>query len=473
MAEEIAQQPTTMSPAARQDMGIGDAYTRIAKAKGPELMGEYGKLAGEKAEAAGKIAGAEAKAKDILASGEADLLRKEAEEGKRLGEEYRAGLRTYEEFRPTQETAADLIGLFGLVSFIGSSMSGQGKYSGLAAMNNMGAAMQGYRQGRKDLFEKEMKEFEKNVQSAKAFNEQQKTLYDISMNQLATNNKAGMAGLRELAQKETGGVADQYVKRAQFEELGKFLEKRIEAFERMRDRMATMAAKAGVGTGVGSPVDFVKQNFGAQLKDKEARELTTISSAMGRVESLLGQVKASPEIVGRSNQIKAYVDKYVNSVKGMGEPPSDAESGLDQKALIFAKDYAAYLVSYERAIAGGAKGFTVALQRRFNELMKQEQFTPEGFEGLMRSQARELASQAVTIAPGVTLPKLVGAGSSLAANADLPYAKEGAEAILRSETAPAAAKTMPSGDKLKAYAAAHFGGDENAAKEFLRSQGYQ
>ena len=68
MAEEIAQQPTTMSPAARQDMGIGDAYTRIAKAKGPELMGEYGKLAGEKAEAAGKIAGAEAKAKDILLS---------------------------------------------------------------------------------------------------------------------------------------------------------------------------------------------------------------------------------------------------------------------------------------------------------------------------------------------------------------------------------------------------------------------
>ena len=36
-----------------------------------------------------------------------------------------------------------------------------------------------------------------------------------------------------------------------------------------------------------------------------------------------------------------------------------------------------------------------------------------------------------------------------------------------------AKKPMPTGDKLKAYAAAHFKGDENAAREYLKTQGYE
>ena len=39
----------------------------------------------------------------------------------------------------------------------------------------------------------------------------------------------------------------------------------------------------------------------------------------------------------------------------------------------------------------------------------------------------------------------------------------------------AASKPMPTGEKLEAYTRAHpeFGGDQEKAKEFLRSQGYQ
>jgi hypothetical protein len=34
-------------------------------------------------------------------------------------------------------------------------------------------------------------------------------------------------------------------------------------------------------------------------------------------------------------------------------------------------------------------------------------------------------------------------------------------------------KPMPTGDKLKAYADANFGGDQKEAQKFLRSQGFQ
>lgn len=295
MAEELAQDKS-LSPETRQDIGIGDYYTKIAKSKGGDLMGMYGKVSGEKAESAGKIAGAEAKAKGIMAEGEATLAREEAEKGEKIGKEYRESLRTFDEFKPTQETAADLIGLFGLISFIGAGMGGQGKYSGLAAMNNMGAAMQGYRSGRKDLFEREMKEFEKNVQSAKAFNEQQKTLYDIAMNQLATNTKAGLASLRELAQKETGSVAAEYVKKAQFEELGKFLEKRIDAFEKMKDRMAVMASKTNAIGAMPKDKDTLNQYRARFETIKNIDEIKTLLNDP-KYAALIGpETKFTPEV---------------------------------------------------------------------------------------------------------------------------------------------------------------------------------
>jgi hypothetical protein len=74
--------------------------------------------------------------------------------------------------------------------------------------------------------------------------------------------------------------------------------------------------------------------------------------------------------------------------------PSDKEaidSGMSQKTLIFAKKYAAYLVGYEQALAGGAKGFTVQFQKRFNELMQSNQFNPEGFKALMDEQISEIS----------------------------------------------------------------------------------
>ena len=42
-----------------------------------------------------------------------------------------------------------------------------------------------------------------------------------------------------------------------------------------------------------------------------------------------------------------------------------------------------------------------------------------------------------------------------------------------SEPASSTAKVMPSGDKLKSYAKAHFNGDETAAKDYLSTQGYK
>jgi len=65
-------------------------------------------------------------------------------------------------FVPSKETAGDLTGLFSTVA-LATFLGGSGQYSGIAALKNMSGAMEGYRKGRKDLFDREMRQFEKNL----------------------------------------------------------------------------------------------------------------------------------------------------------------------------------------------------------------------------------------------------------------------------------------------------------------------
>lgn len=69
-------------------------------------------------------------------------------------------------FEPTRENAADLTALFATTAIAAFMGGGGGRYSGMAALNNMAGAMEGYRKGRKDLFERELKEFDKNFKAA-------------------------------------------------------------------------------------------------------------------------------------------------------------------------------------------------------------------------------------------------------------------------------------------------------------------
>jgi hypothetical protein len=65
------------------------------------------------------------------------------------------------EFHPTQENAASLGALFSLVSTIGMVVGASGKRSATNAMNAMTGMLKGWKEGRKDLYDKEVKEFDK------------------------------------------------------------------------------------------------------------------------------------------------------------------------------------------------------------------------------------------------------------------------------------------------------------------------
>jgi hypothetical protein len=65
------------------------------------------------------------------------------------------------EFHPTKENAQSLGELFSLVATMGLMLGGSGKMAAQGSLDAMGGMLKGWQSGRKDLYEKELKEFDK------------------------------------------------------------------------------------------------------------------------------------------------------------------------------------------------------------------------------------------------------------------------------------------------------------------------
>lgn len=105
-----------------------------------------------------------------------DLEMKKAEResatARSLSQKYESQYKDIPEFKPTPESQQNLVGLFGLIGAIGAFGGGKSYGSALGAMNAMTGMLKGYQEGRKDLFEREKSEFDKNLQAIKAHNDQ-------------------------------------------------------------------------------------------------------------------------------------------------------------------------------------------------------------------------------------------------------------------------------------------------------------
>ena len=168
------------------------------------------------------MARAQFKQQNIEAEGQSKIATDINERVKNIHKDFEEKLKPYEEFHPTKDNWQDLAAMFALTAFAGSATGGGGGYSGMMALNNMAGAMQGYQQGRKDLFDKEMKEWKANMESNKAFNEQQATLLKNAMDALPYDRAQAEALLKEAAAKESGGVLDAMIRKGQYEQAFKF-----------------------------------------------------------------------------------------------------------------------------------------------------------------------------------------------------------------------------------------------------------
>ena len=188
--------------------------------------------------------------------------------------------------------------------------------------------------------------------------------------------------------------------------------------------MTKTASKHGVsGKGVYLENYFPGITFGGTPSQNEEKRSSINAGALSlaTAQDLKQYAKENPQFLGRQGQIAQNVDRYYKSWKASGGT-EDIESMPDdgQPALIFAKKYAAYLVGYEKTLAGSNRGMTVSFQNRFNKLMSQDQFNSQGFSELMNEQMREVARATASKDPAITGKGLIEYGNNIYKRAELP-----------------------------------------------------
>lgn len=373
--------------------------------------------------------------------------------------------KTSEPFIPTQDDVKDIAALYSLVNVVGMAMGAGGKQNSMQAMHAMNGMLEGYQKGRQDLYKKEKDKFDVNMKNLKSrYDMLDKQLKDVmtlaqtdreAARQAADvlfaqtgadfykkmSDKIGLAGLYEYHRQAYDAANKTWAEQKRLETQAEQRNYRERTLAMQERRLQTSEDKArGGGKGgkdFGSPSELVEKTTGAKLKDKDATDVALAANAVGDASAIKQIVKEHPEWVGRSGQIRNFFNRTIESIN-LGQPAPDDKG---QPELVFAKRYAEYLANYERALAGGARGFTVYFQRRFNALLEQNQFNAAGMSNLMDEQIRTITSQVASKSDKITRESLSRLALNIKERSGDEEAVRGLSDMGKTQLEPSAPKT--------------------------------
>jgi len=360
-------------------------------------------------------------------------------------------------FQPTQEDAMSYGQLGSMIATLGVMLGSGGKASAKVALGSMSGMMSGWQKGRKDLWEKEAKTFDKEMARMKSIREGITKDLEMGMKLAATDREASRARFAAAAHKAgANSIIQAQLDRGQNEaalatsksmftlEQG-VKEKRRNAAAKQTEREdaerrhnqlrsdATQAKREKENVKFfGSVPEYVQKFTGSKLKEKDAGEIMIAANAVGDAFAIRQIIADNPEWVGRTGQIKNLFNRTIESIN-LGEPAPDDKG---QPELIFAKRYAEYLVNYERALAQGARGFTVYFQNRFNKLLEQNQFNAAGISNLMDEQVRTITAGAASKAPNLNRQNLIRMAYDVKSRAGDDEATRGMQQLIGGEQSP-------------------------------------
>jgi hypothetical protein len=311
-----------------------------------------------------------------------------AEKGREQYDRYETEKAKYPapEFHPTQDNAMDLGSLFSMVATMGVALGGSGKLSSLNALNSMGGMLKGWQSGRKDLYERELKNFDKEMTRIKQIREDlQKDLENYQKLQV-TDKEAALAKAEEIAVKHPGVIAANI--RAGKADVAATIAKRMTDFEekqvelKMRAESNLIAKQQMMLMSGGAAAEIYKRT-GVFIKNpKEVGEVTSYAQGLRGIEDLQKRMQ-DPEIeLGVKGKIAPFLEKLA-SVDQNTDPAAVVNATLTatDKTTVFLKD--ALLASYdiERAAQGGR--LTVDMVKRTTPVLDPTNYTKEAYNTIL------------------------------------------------------------------------------------------
>jgi hypothetical protein len=177
------------------------------------------------------------------ATGARDAQRGLAAAERAAAEQFRS--RPIPAFVPTQETAADMGTLFSLLAVAGQALGGKGKTGAMAAMAGMTGMLNGWRQGRQDLYQKERQNFEAGLRQIQAQNQALQENYTRATRAAQIDMQGALAEAERRAIELGAPLAALAARRAGFQGFNTVDQSRLQVVSQLESRVqAQVAAEA-------------------------------------------------------------------------------------------------------------------------------------------------------------------------------------------------------------------------------------
>lgn len=359
-------------------------------------------------------------------------------------------------FAPTKDTAMDLATLYSLIGVVGFAIGAGGKGNAMAAMSAMNGMAEGFQKGRADLYAREKDQFDANMKQLKTRADTlgreleritKLAAYDRQKAELEADAlfaEQGANFLKEYTKKyglpKSLELAKQNVQSAQ--KMFELKEKQEETARNKADERAFRLQLAGMQMETRRDIAAMKGGGGRDQK------LTKEERAAHRLRTnLIPELEEGIQILDRLNQEGKW--NKMTTLLALDTRAAEVAFKSDPEALKLIRTFAFFR---SKEFETGGKALTRMEDKILAPLYRSDLRVYEAVRNAMNQGVIEMSREKEKLED--QFPSL-GGGSDTGGR----------------ETS----KPMPTGARLKAYTDAHpeFKGNEEAAKEFLRSQGYR
>ena len=147
-------------------------------------------------------------------------------------------------FEPSSANLEDIRNVLGLSIVAGFLTGGATKRSGMGALAALNGAVEGFRQGRQDVYKRELDVFTKNVEAIKENNRQVLDRFNKAMNLLQTDRKAAEGELKVLEAEHQNSVFAAQMRQGQYKQAQEALFKAVEGSDRASQTLLQMKQQA-------------------------------------------------------------------------------------------------------------------------------------------------------------------------------------------------------------------------------------
>lgn len=147
-------------------------------------------------------------------------------------------------FEPSSANLEDIRNVLGLSIVAGFLTGGATKRSGMGALAALNGAVEGFRQGRQDVYKRELDVFAKNVEAIKENNRQVLDRFNKAMSLLQTDRKAAEGELKVLEAEHQNSVFAAQMRAGQFKQAQEALFKAVEGSDRASQTLLQMKQQA-------------------------------------------------------------------------------------------------------------------------------------------------------------------------------------------------------------------------------------